>query len=90
MPNTASAKKRVRQTEERNARNRWRRTRVKDAVKAFNAAVTAGDSKAAATAYNTVSSLMDKYSHTPTMHKNTAARKKSRLAKRLNAISAKK
>lgn len=90
MPNTASAKKRVRQTEERNARNRWRRTRVKDAVKAFNTAVLAGDSKAAAEAYNQVASLMDKFSHTPTMHKNTAARRKSRLAKRLAGLTAKK
>jgi small subunit ribosomal protein S20 len=90
VPNTASAKKRVRQTEERNARNRWRRTRVKDAVKAFNTAVLAGDSKAAADAYNKVASLMDKFSHTPTMHKNTAARRKSRLAKRLAGITAKK
>lgn len=90
MPNSASAKKRVRQTEERNARNRWRRTRVKDAVKAFQDAVTAGDSKAAAAAYNTVAGLMDKFSHTSTMHKNTAARRKSRMAKRLAGLSAKK
>lgn len=86
MPNTASAKKRVRQSASRNARNRWRSSTVKDAIKAFHKAAQGGDAAAAETALRNVSKLVDRYATTSTMHRNTAARRKSRLAKRLNKM----
>jgi len=88
VPNTASAKKRVRQSTSRNARNRWRSSIVKDAIKAFQKAAQGGDTAAAETALRNVSKLVDRYSTKSTMHRNTAARRKSRLAKRLNKMRA--
>ena len=88
MPNTASAKKRVRQSTSRNARNRWRSSIVKDAIKAFQKAAQGGDTAAAETALRNVSKLVDRYSTKSTMHRNTAARRKSRLAKRLHKMRA--
>lgn len=88
MPNTESAKKRVRQGEDRAARNRWRRTKVKDETKVFLKAIHDGDKTAAEKSLRTLSGLLDRFSLTPTMHPNTAARRKSRLAKRLNKLTA--
>ena len=48
MPNTESAKKRVRQTSKRNARNLWRKRRIKDASGAFLKAIASGDASARA------------------------------------------
>jgi small subunit ribosomal protein S20 len=86
VPNTASAKKRVRQSASRRARNRWRSSTVKDAIKAFQTAAQGGDTAAAETALRTVSKLVDRFATKSTMHRNTAARRKSRLAKRLNKM----
>ncbi len=88
MPNTESAKKRVRQGADRAARNRWRRTKVKDETKTFLKAIHDGDKSAAEKSLRALSGLLDRYSLTPTMHPNTAARRKSRLAKRLNKMTA--
>ncbi|MFM7480971.1 MAG: 30S ribosomal protein S20 [Planctomycetota bacterium] len=90
MPNTESAKKRVRQGVERSARNRWRRTKVKDETKVFLKAVHDGDKAAAEKSLRALSGMLDRFALTPTMHRNTAARRKSRLARRLNAMSAAK
>ncbi|MBU3729849.1 MAG: 30S ribosomal protein S20 [Phycisphaerales bacterium] len=86
VPNTASAKKRVRQSASRNARNRWRSGNVKEAINAFHKAAQAGDATSAETELRKVSKLVDRYATTSTMHRNTAARRKSRLAKRLNKL----
>ncbi len=86
MPNTESAKKRVRQNAKRNALNNWRKRRVKDQVKAFDQAIHSRDPKAAEAEYRKVVSALDKVAATSTMHRNTASRKKSRLAKRLKAL----
>jgi small subunit ribosomal protein S20 len=50
----------------------------------------AGDADAAGTELKAVVKKLDKIASTSTMHKKTAARKKSRLTKRLNALKAKK
>ncbi|MFO0963381.1 MAG: 30S ribosomal protein S20 [Phycisphaerales bacterium] len=86
MPNTESAKKRVRQNASRNALNNWRKRQVKDQVKAFLKAVTDRDSKIAETEFRKVCAILDKVSSTSTLHKNTASRKKSRLHKRLKTL----
>jgi len=70
------------------ARNRWRRTKVKDETKVFLKAVHDGDKAAAEKSLRSLSGMLDRFALTPTMHRNTAARRKSRLARRLNAMSA--
>ena len=88
MAHSLSAKKRIRQNEKRNARNRWRKDRVKTAVRSFDDAIEEGNFDEAQTLLNKASSVIDKVASTPAMHKNTAARRRSRLAKRLNAAKA--
>ena len=88
MAHSLSAKKRIRQNEKRNARNRWRKDRVKTAVKAFDAAVEAGNFDEAQTLLNKASSVLDKVASTPTLHKNVARRRRSKLAIKLNKAKA--
>lgn len=88
MPNSASAKKRVRQTATRQSRNHWRKNRIKARIRIFLIAVQTRDLDAAESEYRALCGLLDKVSHTSTMHKNTAARRKSRIARRLNALKA--
>ena len=88
MAHSLSAKKRIRQNEKRNARNRWRKERVKTAVRSFDDAIEEGNLDEAQTLLNKAASVIDKVASTPAMHKNTAARRRSRLAKRLNAAKA--
>ena len=88
MAHSLSAKKRVRQNLKERARNRARKTGVRDQVKAFGAAIAAGDlTTAQAELVKTVRKL-DKVAAKGTIHKNTASRKRSRLAKRLNVAKA--
>lgn len=88
MPNTASAKKRVRQNAKRRAVNRWRKRQIKDQFKAFLDAVQANDLATAETEFRKACGVLDKVACTSTMHRNTAARRKSSLARRLNAMRA--
>ena len=89
MAHSLSAKKRVRQNIKRRARNRARKDQIKDQVKAFTAQLTAGKlDKAAEELTKTVKKLA-RIATKGTIHKNTAARKRSRLTKRLNAAEAK-
>lgn len=89
MPNTESAKKRVRQSAKRNAVNNWRKRQVKDQIKAFLKAVHDRDAAGAETEFRKTVAVLDKVSATSTMHRNTASRRKSRLAKRLQALTKK-
>ena len=86
MPQSISAKKTVRQNAKRRAMNHWRKRRIKDQSKAFLDAITAKDVATAETEYRKVCGLLDKISCTSTIHKNTAARTKSRYSKRLLQI----
>ena len=88
MAHSLSAKKRVRQNEKRRARNRHRKTVVREDVKTFTAAVTAGDVAKAEEALKTTVIRLDKTAAKGTIHKNAAARKRSRLTRRLNALKA--
>jgi small subunit ribosomal protein S20 len=89
VAHSLSAKKRVRQNEKRRAINRARKSMVKTQIKRFEAALASGDLKAATEQFRLTVKKLDKVSSTSTMHKKTAARKKSRLAKKLNALKAK-
>ncbi len=90
MAHSLSAKKRVRQNEKRRIINRARKSRVKTQIKHFLQAVDSGDVEAAEQQFRLVAKRLDKTAATSTMHKRTAARKKSRLARQLNSLKAKK
>lgn len=90
MAHSLSAKKRVRQNAKRRTINRARKSQVKTQVKHLETLMSQGDVEAAGDQFRAVARKLDKVASTSTMHKNTAARKKSRLAKRLNALKAKK
>ena len=85
MAHSLSAKKRVRQNIKARARNRYRKELIKDSVKGFTAALTSGSLDKAATALNEAARRLDKVAAKGTIHKNQASRKRSRLARRLNA-----
>jgi small subunit ribosomal protein S20 len=89
VAHSLSAKKRVRQNIKRRMINRARKSKVKRQIKRFEAALASGDVQAAAEQFRLAAQRLDKVASTSTMHKRTAARKKSRLARRLNALKAK-
>jgi small subunit ribosomal protein S20 len=88
VAHSLSAKKRVRQGIKRRARNRHRKETIKESVKTYTAAVASGALDKAATLLNEAVKRLDKVAAQGTIHKNTAARKRSRLTKRLNAARA--
>ncbi|MFC1763205.1 30S ribosomal protein S20 [Planctomycetota bacterium] len=87
MAHSLSAKKRARQNEKARTTNRARKSVVKTQIKKFEMALSAGDVDTAKQEFQAVVKRLDKTAATSTMHKRTAARKKSRLAKRLNALA---
>ncbi|MCF7973130.1 MAG: 30S ribosomal protein S20 [Phycisphaerae bacterium] len=89
MAHSLSAKKRVRQNDKARTLNRARKSQVKTQIKHLEAALEQGDVQAAAEQLRLVTKKLDKTAASSTMHKKTASRKKSRLAKRLNALAAK-
>lgn len=66
--------------------NRPRRSAAKTAVTATRNAITEGDADGAKTAYVHAASVLDRAAKSGVIHRNNAARRKSRLAKQLNAI----
>ena len=89
MAHSLSAKKRVRQNLKRRARNRARKEQIKESVKGFTAAITTGKLDAAETELRKAVQKLDRVAGKGTIHKNTAARKRSRLTRQLNAARAK-
>ena len=87
MANTSSAKKRVRQIERRTERNRDRLSRIRTAVKNVELAIGAGDPAAAKAAFTVAEPELMRGVTKGVMLKNTASRKVSRLAARVNALS---
>ena len=85
MPHHKSAMKRIRQDKNRRIRNRKVKSQVRGAVKSVRTAETAEDSQAKLVM---ASSTIDKAVKKGIVHKRTAARKKSRLAKKANALKA--
>ncbi len=83
MANTKAAVKRARQSRERNLRNRKVKSYLKKVVKDFHQSVDTGDTQTARDAYVLASKVIDKAASKGVIHKNTAARKKSRLAQKL-------
>ncbi len=78
----------MRQDDARRARNRWRKRTLKDRTKDFMTAIQDRDVAAAETAFRAVQKELDRVSTTSTIHKNHAARRKSRLSRRLRDLKA--
>jgi small subunit ribosomal protein S20 len=83
MAHSASAEKRNRQNAKCRTRNRTRNSSALTAEKRFRAAVASKNLDEAGKLLSAAVSLLDKSAKTGTLHKNTASRKKSRLAQHL-------
>ena len=86
MPNIKSAMKRVNVIEKKTLRNNMIKSGYKSAVKKFEQAVEAGNKEEATTLFSQATKKIDQACSKGVIVKNTAARKKSNLAKKLNAI----
>ena len=83
MPNTSSAKKALRQNEKRRLRNRTQRSALRTLLKNVRTAAAAGEKETAETAFRLLVKRLDQAAAKHLIHKNKAARLKSRLSKRL-------
>lgn len=88
MARSLSSLKRMRQNVKRRARNKTRKTVLKTEVRKLTDIIATKDAAAAEKQYRHTASMLDKTAAKGTIHRNTASRKKSRLAKRLNAMKA--
>ena len=88
MAHSLSAKKRIRQAEKHRGRNRWRKDQAKGAVKSLEQALHSGKKQDAAAKFKDMQKTLDKVAAKGTIHKNAVARKKSRMAKRVNKMAA--
>ena len=88
MPHTKSAEKRLRQSEKRRIRNKATIKGIKKQTKEFVTALAGTDAAAKATALGAVASKLDKAAARGVIHKNKAARLKSKAAKRLATAAA--
>jgi small subunit ribosomal protein S20 len=88
VAHSLSANKRIRQSLKRRARNRARKDQIKDQVKMFTSALATGNVEKAELELRKVTQRLDRVASKHTIHKNTAARKRSRLALKLNALRA--
>ncbi len=86
MPNIASAKKRARQTEKRTAVNHARKSRIRSITRKVEEALQSGDKSAAAAALKAAEPEIMRGVSKGVIHKNTGARKVSRLTKRVSKL----
>ncbi len=87
MPAKPSAAKRTRQDLKRRARNRTYKSSLRTAVKKVETAITAGDKGAAQEALTAACSRLDRTASKGVIHANAAARRKSRLTRRVSAMA---
>lgn len=86
MANIKSAKKRARQSEVRRMRNASQRSMLRSSIRRVLKAIEAKDKNGAEAAYKSTEPVMDRYAHHGLIHKNKAARHKSRLSARIQAL----
>jgi small subunit ribosomal protein S20 len=86
MPHHKSAEKRLRQTETRTAVNRSRMSRVRTFVKKVETAIATGDKAIAQAAFQEAQPELHRATTKGVMHRNTVARKLSRLASQINGL----
>jgi small subunit ribosomal protein S20 len=87
MANTDSARKRSRQAEKQRRHNSGLRSTLRSAIKDVNKAISAGDKNVAKQALSRSSSIVDRIADKKIIHKNKAARHKSRLAAAIKAMA---
>ncbi|MBM3341681.1 MAG: 30S ribosomal protein S20 [Betaproteobacteria bacterium] len=87
MANTASARKAARQSEKRRQHNASLRSRLRTAIKNVVKAVEAGDKAKAKTVFQSATSVIDSIADKDIIHKNKAARHKSRLSASIKAMA---
>lgn len=88
MPNIKASVKSVKKDAKRHARNVFEKDRLKKAQKQVMAAITAGDAEEAKKLLPAAHKAIDQAAANNTIHKNNAARKKSKLTLKVNALSA--
>ncbi len=88
MPNIKSAEKRVNVIKKKTLRNNMIKSGYRTAVRKFEQAVEAGNKEEATVLFSEATKKIDQACTKGVLVKNTAARKKSRLAKKLNAVNA--
>ena len=88
MANTAQSKKRARQSDTRYAVNKARRSRIRTFLRKVEEALASGNQEAAASALKTVQPELARGVTKGVLHKNTVARKMSRLAHRVKTLGA--
>jgi small subunit ribosomal protein S20 len=86
MANHRSAEKRIRQTERRTAVNRARVSRIRTFIKKVESAIATGDKETARAAFLAAQPEMHRGVSKGVLHRNTVARKLSRLSARINAL----
>ena len=86
MANSVQAKKRARQADKRRKQNAGQRSEVRTNLKKIIAAIESKDKKAAQEAYNQGVPVIDKMADKGIIHKNKAARHKSRLSAQIKAL----
>ncbi len=87
MANSAQARKRARQAEKHRSHNASQRSTMRTAIKSVLAATRSGDKSAANDAFRKATPLIDRAARRGLIHKNAAARFKSRLNRRIAAIA---
>ncbi len=88
MANTASARKRIRQNEKRTVRNRARRSRVRTFLRKVEQAIAEGDKSVAQEAFKAAQPELQRAATKGVLHRNSVARKLSRLSSRIKDIGA--
>ena len=87
MANTAQARKRARQAVKLNAHNSSQRSTLRTAIKAVRKAIESGDKASATLVFQTSMSVIDRIADKRIIHKNKAARHKSRLSAAIKALA---
>jgi small subunit ribosomal protein S20 len=87
MANTASARKRNRQSQRRTARNQARKSRMRTFIKKVETAIAGGDKQAAGEALRAAQPEMQRAAGKGVVHRNTVARKLSRLSTQIKSLA---
>jgi len=85
MAHSKSRQKNIRQNIKHRARNRWRRVAMRDAIKDFQEKIAHGSADEATESYRTCCAIIDRTAQKGVIHKNQAARRKSRMSTTLKA-----
>ena len=88
MPNIESAKKRMRQSAVRRDRNRGRRSALRTSLRKLDEAIEASDMERVRETWRDAQAMLDRMARRGVIHRNLAARKKSRLSRRISQLEA--